>query len=627
MVRAKAGTGSLRKTQRPVVTLPEMDKATAKKIRETVDAQWREATGRPQPVHKPFRFRFQLVPLCWAAAAMAGLAGHAVHARAWLAVIGAAVTVLATVAGTRHKDQFFRRYNQGMAAWAGCWAAALCVTGLGPWAAAWLIGWAVPSAQWVHHYRWRGPKPQAARPDRTAEEIFARLAERKKWHASLGLPQAIPNGKQYLIECVGALTNIGEIVKCPREIAAAYDAPVTEAYAEPDPSGIESKGLLTLLRTSPLDAPRRWAGGSIDPATGLAVAGRFPDGQDVHEQFFVPGYGGGAVHSIISGCPGSGKTGKLDLGMCISATSGVVSTVILDPQEGQSMPDWQDHVPYACGAGQCIAYLRAFHAAMLARSAQMSRMRWCRTHVALEGNCPEDGRTCRIRKGMGWFDPYVTGLPIVEIIIDEAPVLLAYKGMAELLLDLLKLGRKTGFRIVLATQVPSIAELGKGELRAMLVGDNVFGLRAGDKVSSGMMNIEAKLNEIPKFFRNKSKTRGLGYASTVEMRPGVLMRLDWVEDPSEVAERADYRELDGTVAEVVASVLAQEDARAEDLARAADDAADVQSKVLAALTGPTEIGELIKNCPGLQVSEVVSAVEDMVKAGKVTRNGNTLEKA
>jgi hypothetical protein len=105
---------------------------------------------------------------------------------------------------------------------------------------------------------------------------------------------------------------------------------MTEAYAERDPQGVTSRGYLTILGRETLMKPREWNGAGIDPATGMAFAGRYADGSPMHLKFLTPRYG--TRHALVSGTTGSGKTELLNLICWIAIVSGIVP-VILDPQE------------------------------------------------------------------------------------------------------------------------------------------------------------------------------------------------------------------------------------------------------------------------------------------------------
>jgi hypothetical protein len=605
---------------------PELSRADSRKVRQILKAELEKIKAGEAKPHVPFRFRHQLGYMAWLAAAVAGMISH--EARAYLAAAIAAMLLVAiTVAATRHRERFTRWHMQGQAGWGAAWAVVLAIFGMGPWAALALIGWAVPWAFWCHAYRWTGPAAAPAKDTSSTEIIWRELADVQKWSAWLGPSIAIPGGQRWPVICRGSQTPITKIIDKRNEIAAAFDTTVTQGWVEGRDDGVLSRGWLTLLRESTLDDPRPWDGVGIDPATGLAVVGRFPDGGDLHECYYVLGVGGGVRHTIVAGADGTGKTGMIDMGLCIAALSGLIAPVILDPQMGQALPAWQDRVAYACGAEDCMAYLRGLYAAMMARSDFMSTLRW------------KHPRSGRMRKGMGFFGvdvlvetpgglrPLGDLLPIIEITIDEAPILLAVKGAAELVLAIAKLGRKVGFRLRLAAQVPSIAELGKSELRSILVGGNVFCFRTGDKVTGGMTNIPARPNELPKFFPSGKPTRGLGYADTIEARPGVVMRTDWMEEDRlyDYAETVPLRPLDESAAAELQAKLVLNTARLQGLAAAADTMAQRELAVLGVLTGPMPMGELITGCDGLSPSQVIDAAAELEAAGKARREGDMIE--
>jgi hypothetical protein len=539
-----------------------------------------------------------------------------------LAVLG---TQVCTVVATRHQKEKFRRWHvQGGASWAVAWSMALMPLGLRGWPAALaLAGWFVPYCFWLEHYRWR-PAARKDAPAETTEARFERLALTKKWVAWLGPPQPIENGVQYEIRLDGARNEIGKILGCGGDIAATFEKAVTEAFAESHPDGKKHHGLLTLLNTGTLEAVRLWDGIGIDMATGRAVIGRFPDGKPVHEAFFnLPE--DGVKHSIFAGADGSGKTAALNLSLAISASSGIIAPVILDPQMGQALPAWKDVVPYACGIEECMTWLAALHKAMFARSAWMASLQWCREH----GDCARKlcNPGCKRRTGMGFFNPFLVDVPIIEITIDEAPVLLASKGAAALILDLLKLGRKVGFRLRLAAQVPSLAELKAQEVRSILVGGNVWCGRTGDAVTGGYVNLPNNPRDLPRYFSNGTPTWGLGYASGPDNRPEVTMRTDKLADPYETAESISIRRPDALVWDVMAGTIEAAGQVLAAIQADANDAAVRQLIILHALEHhPMGMGELITELiADMPLTTITTEVDRLVEAGKLREAGGMME--
>jgi hypothetical protein len=552
-----------------------------------------------------FRFRLQLVPFeSLLATAGAGAAFHLAGAARQSVIIsvlaGVAVKLL-----TRHASRFARRMAWVAAAGFVTWVPLLAAFGFAkPVPGVLVASWLVPAVAWAQHYsrhKLPGEEPRGT----TDQDVFAQLAEKRKWAGHLAMPEALPSGgRRWRIILNGAETHIGDVLSHPRAIAAAYGKPVTQAFAEPAPDGNEARGRLTILPRNNLENDRQWNGNGIDPDTGIAVVGRFPDGSPLHERYFIPM--NGVRHTIVAGADGSGKTGMLDLGLSLSATSGIIAPVIIDPQEGQALPAWRGQVPYAGGVEQCIAYLRGLHAAMRARSRYLATLTWQ----------AEDGDE---RTGMGFFDAQMTGLPIVEITVDESPELLTDPlhgdEAAELLSRIGKMGRKVGFRLRLAVQVPSLAELGGLQaLRSMLVGGNVFCGRTGDRVSGGMVGIESEPSELPKYFPDGSSTVGLGYASGPDNRPGTPARWDWVKDPYKVARSARIRPLDDQAAAILADYTAAATLTAGEL------------PALAAVESDDEPAEEARSCADAVLSVLTGAGKPLVRgviaemAGKLARD-------
>ena len=82
------------------------------------------------------------------------------------------------------------------------------------------------------------------------------------------------------------------------------------------------------------------------------MIGDFPDGQPAHFRFWSPR--NGAEQSLVVGVKGSGESYLLaDAAACAVTSEVPVVPIVLDPQQGQSLPDWRGQVTYARGAEQC----------------------------------------------------------------------------------------------------------------------------------------------------------------------------------------------------------------------------------------------------------------------------------
>lgn len=470
-----------------------------------------------------WRFRRHLVPFAWlavtlAAAVILRATPRPVPYAAAAAVISGGLLTWAT----RHLSRFARRATELAAAVTLAWLPVLTAAGFArPVPALLAVTWAPFALAWVRHYAWRPAAARQPEPaDMSDEAIWGRLAAERKWNARLGPAEAMPGGaRRYPIQADGIKTVVSNILAASENIAGAWHKPMTEAYAERDPHGITSRGHLTILRGHTLMEVREWDGAGIDPQTGMAVIGRFADGTPVRVKFYTPRYG--TRHALISGTTGSGKTELLNLLVFIALASGRFVPVILDPQEGQSLPFWRDQgCLYAAGVDECHRMLRGVHAGMLDRSRYLAGFRW-----------DDDGIA---RRGMPFFDYDLTGLPMPLIIFDEAHM--ALKGdtkpsrlMIEQTTETGRLGRKTGTSLWLATHIPGLSELG-GEhaLRDMLRGGNVVSMRTANRVGGGMVGLEKDPSEIPMFFADGKETYGLGYAAGPDNRPDAPMRSDLV---------------------------------------------------------------------------------------------------
>jgi hypothetical protein len=508
--------------QAPQIRLsPSQERKLVKKLAREMQAQPLAGPAVPKPGSSAaarsgaFRFRRHLVVFEWIALLLGlGLLLHWRHAAPAAAALGFTAAI-AIVLGCRHLSHFARTASLFAAALTALWLPLIALWG-GPPAAMALISWCFVAVKWVKHYRWREEVSPQKVPD--DYETWNLLSAERKWNGHLGALEALPGGgRRYPIQLDGIKTTIGNVLSASENVAGAWHKPMTEAYAERDPAGITSRGYLTILGTDTLMKVRHWNGAGIDPATGMAVIGRYADGSPAHMKFITPRYG--TRHALISGTTGSGKSQLLDLIIFIALMSGFVP-IVLDPQEGQSLPFWRDRVLYAAGVDECLAMQTGLHAGSLARSRYLSSVRW-----------DDDGIPMR---GMPFYDRDLTGLPPVLTIFDEAHMMLADPGKlgqkaVSLTEQQARLDRKTGKATVLATHIPSLADLGGSQaLRDMLRGGGVSSLRTANRVASGMLGLEKDPSEIPMFFPDGTETAGLGYTAGPDNRPDAPMRTDLV---------------------------------------------------------------------------------------------------
>jgi hypothetical protein len=504
------------------------------------------AAGMPAPEAKAqqgllartgaYRFRRHLVPV-WILLGIVtiGWGCHAAHSGK-AEGIGIAVGVLTAAAlfiAARSLKGFARKASIAIGALALTWIPVLALAGMAaPWPALLFASWLPLMWAWAKRYRWRPQEEQ--KPEPRAGDIvrWGQLAAEKKWNATLGDPEHLAGGGvRYPIRCDGIKTVVGNVLSASENVAGAWHKPMTEAYAERSPDGIPSTGFLTILSGDSLMRGREWDGQGIHPETGIAVVGRFADGKPAHVKFLTRRYG--TRHALVSGTTGSGKTEFLNLIVFIAIASGFVP-IILDPQEGQSLPFWRGRCLYFSGTSECISGINGLHAGMLDRSRRLSRMPWDDDGIAMDG--------------MPFYDQELTGLSPFLIIFDEAHMVLRgsdkpSRKATEQTAEVGRLARKTGGALWLGTTLPSLTDLGGEQvLRDVLRGGNAIGFRMANPVATGMLGFEKDLSQIPRYFRNGKETAGLCYISGPDNRPDAPMRTDIV--PASMKRRVTVPTLD-----------------------------------------------------------------------------------
>jgi hypothetical protein len=494
-----------------------------------------------------FRFRYQLVPVAHLLAIIiTGLACHVAHdIRAGLLLgLGGGLGIWLL---TRHLSDTARNCELAQAAMTVFWVPLLALAGwTRPWPPLLLACWIVILYPWARHYKWR-PEEAKPEPDRSDMELWdATLGAKGRLAGSrLSLPTQIPSGTKYVLRLRRGEQDTSDVFSTSKKIASLFGKPVTEVYPERFPDGREHEVMLTLLRSNTLAKVRKWDGSGIDPATGLAEVGDFPDGTPAHFRFWSPR--NGAEQSVVVGVKGGGKSYLLHLLLAAAVTSEVpVVPIVLDPQQGQSLPDWRGQVPYARGVDQCMAYLRAFEAGMMARSDYLADFAWT----------DEDGYD---RPGMDFYDPALSGLPLIFMVLDEAHLLLGHPKYAEeakrIIGNLVKLNRKAGGHLMIVSHTLLLTQLGDMTLRAMVVGGNAIALRTGEALSGGIIGLEADPKLLPRTFPDGSETHGLGYIVGPDNRPDSPMRVRLVPNPRKVAVDAPAREMDAVFGDAFRGVL------------------------------------------------------------------------
>ncbi len=580
-----------------------------------------------------FRFRYQLIPVAWIlvvlATGMGAHAGHNIRAGLLLGLGGCAGMVLAT----RHMSEFARTWAAVMAILTALWLPVLALDGLTPPIPPFLFAcWLAVLVPWAAHYRIR--REVMTVPDQTDIELWATTLGAKGRLAGSRLSplEDIRNGTKYTLHLKRGEQDSADVFGMSKKIASLFGKPVTEVYAERFPDAREHEVMVTRLRRNTLTQIRMWDGAGIDPATGLAVIGDYPDGEPAHFRFWSPR--NGAEQSIVVGVKGGGKSYALHLLLACAVTSQVpVVPIVLDPQQGQSLLDWRGQVTYARNPDQCMVYLRAFEAGMTARSAHLADFPWT----------DEDGYE---RPGMDFYDPHLSGLPLIFLVFDEAHLLLGDPRYGEeakrITGNLVKLNRKAGGSLVLASHTLLLSQLGDMTLRAMVVGGNAVALRTGENLSGGIIGLEADPKLLPRTFPDGTETHGLGYIVGPDNRPDSPMRSRLVPNPRKVAVDAQIAEMDPVFGDAFRAVLDQAKGTAPAVRSASlaavplpeDDkpgraAADA---ILSVLTEELDRGQIIVACRDLagkwgrgrpfSTKTISDALRKLVTEGKITQAGD-----
>jgi hypothetical protein len=422
-------------------------------------------------------------------------------------------------------------YAAGLVTWLS-FAAAIGTES--PMPAMLLIGGTIGALPWWRRYAIRGDSGQP----RGAELI------RAKWNELVGadggvLPgsylvnvERVQNGWQSTIQLRPGKHETTDAITALGKITSAYNTSMGSVVIEAMPDGNASRASMLLLEHNPLRSAQLWSGPQIDLETGIAPVGVHADDTEALWRWWMPG--SGAVHSLVSGTTGSGKSRFLDLLIASAAHCGLIVPWVIDPQYGQSLPFWVNNVDWAATTAQeAKRMLRTAVAIMNDRSKRFATMHWT----------DDKGR---ILVGKHFFDP-TPQIPLIHIWVEEAHEILSDDEARVLIERIAKLGRKTGIGLTLVTQVPSVAELGGSSvIREMLASGNVAVFRTASRLT-GQMAFQGVLpvepHTLPREFPDGSSTGGLGFILGPSIRT-TPQRAFYVEDPYYWATTACFPRLE-----------------------------------------------------------------------------------
>lgn len=471
-----------------------------------------------------------LAPM-YATAGLAGLGAGgqispAAIAAGWLWV----TLVLGMRAMRRHRRKLYRRaqlvYIAAVYLTATAWLAAACLAGLVvPVRAALLLWFGAVGAPWWWHHRIR----HHVQVDVDEDE---RVADWRDFVATQGGPGAgselaeledteygwrgvatVPRGKRASGLIAGA-----------EEVASAYDRDSVADVALEQTSA--RRVSVTVYARNPLTEVIHWPGPHLfDPERGVSQIGTYADGGPAMYRWYKRG--SGPVHDLIAGTTDGGKSRCVDQLLAVERSVPWMASVVIDPQNGQSLPEWKRQVAvFARGTDQGMDVLRAMFAEMKRRERILSDLEWT----------DELGRK---HEGIDHFDPLNPAIqrlnmPLICLTIEEAPEMLRVDGAAPIVESIARQSRKDGMKIRLVVQVPLLDQLGGSTtLRAMVASGNVLVLRTSDRLSgqvafNGVLPVDPFL--LPREWPDGSTTAGLGFILG-PMARSVPMRLHLVDDP------------------------------------------------------------------------------------------------
>lgn len=361
------------------------------------------------------------------------------------------------------------RRATGVVAAATTWLAVIAVTdpsttfGRAAWVAG-IAGWAVTSYPWWRHVERTGARTRPAAPQArtvvTERDPLAAYAI-DTWAQRIGHPMGPLAGTR--------LTNFRRLPACEAGSPGRVRQPNWTAQVEAIEAGTinmrEQRPLLlgriataygcsygdvafftdkhnlsrAEVRVQPdnlLAETRLWRGlEGTDWGRGRSVVGRYDDGKPMLYQWHKENFG--AVHDLISGCTGSGKSELVAQLLLISQHSrGLVLDWVGDPQGGQSYGQLKDLVDWFAPNPTEIKLM------LLAAKIEMIR----RNHALAAAH---------VKTWTPTLD-----MPLLVVTLDEAQSYLDDPDILQLITDLAGMGRKSGIKMRLLTQVPSAGNLG-----------------------------------------------------------------------------------------------------------------------------------------------------------------------
>lgn len=424
------------------------------------------------------------------------------------------------------------------------------------------------------------------------------------------LPAADTGNWSATIELDPGKHTTADAVNAAARIASAYRLPMSSVVVEPTEDYNASKARIAVLKNNMLEVPQMWPGPQLDVTEGIAPIGPYHDGDLAFLRYWQPG--SGAVHSLIAGATGSGKSMFVGTKLATERHSGgLVCSWICCPQGGMSFPEWMGNVALSVDTPEGGAEMLLWAlAVMRSRARYMATMDW----TDAQG---------RARHGMKHFEPSAD-MPLLAITIEEAPQVMKIKGAAENAADIVNTGRKVGIALTFVAQVPLLSQLGNSTpLRAGLTSGNVVVFRTADRLSGQVSGLAAMDDsgvdpyKIPRRFKDGSPTGGLGYTLGASVRPA-LFRSYFDPDPVRWSTEGTTVPLDEMSRDALDTARGLKPERTVIPLSDAPSAPTVGARIVAYLQGvehatPSKIGDDL----GLERTTVSPELARLERAGKV----------
>lgn len=421
-----------------------------------------------------WRYRWQLAPLVAAAVIVAAAAAGAGTAAAVLGMVAVAAHVAATRLGERVRGRVWLSvrerstvalYAAAGAGWCGAVAAGWWPAASRPGLASLVVLTAVPAYSWCRSRRIRPAQRLSARARQLLEDWPAKVTTSNgpaPLRGSAIVPGSVvePAGQSiaFSVRLLRVHAEDADTIEVRRHLEVALGLGVGTAQLEPDrDNAAQLRITLTPDRhLEHVDAP--WPGPTLHPNGDIDFAVT-PAGDDVRVGLHNDA---GVEHAAIVGAPGTGKSNSL---------APMVLPGVLDHREVVWYADGGLGTSAAHLAGACDWW------------AVEGGEEWTQMIFAAASVC-QARRVRRAERGLSAWRGSAEDDPILTLVFDEASLVLIQLNAktAGLVLELLRIGRKLGVRIVQLTQDPMGEDwIGGRKARGLMAGaGTLVGHRPGD---------------------------------------------------------------------------------------------------------------------------------------------------